>query len=668
MRMNVRLLSFAAALALPVIAVASSKDYVLSSPDRNLSVSVSTGDGIRYSVSRNGSELLCPSEISMTLLDGTEYGGKARVLRHSVKNVDQTIKTVAYKKAEVRDNYNQLTLEFKAFRLLFRAYDEGFAYRFVSKSSTPFIVKSEKASFVFADDYQAYVPYVRTEERDFEAQYMNSFENTYVHIPLSGWDSKRLAFLPVTVEAQDEVKLCVTEADLLDYPGMFLSNPDGGKTLAGVFAPYPKTVEQGGYHNLEGIVTSREDYLAKCSANEEFPWRIVMAAPQAKDLMNEDLVYKLSSPAEGTAEDWSWVRPGKAAWEWWHDWNIGGVDFKAGINTPTYKYYLDFAGEYGLEYMLVDEGWTEIGTADLLRVIPEFDLEEIVNYASGKNTGLILWAGYWALNKDIDGLCEHYSKLGVKGLKVDFTDRDDQVMVNFLRDVAAAAARHHLVLDFHGSFKPTGLQRTYPNILNIEGVAGQENLKWSADVDQVNYDLTIPFVRMAAGAMDYNNGAMKNASKWSFRPNTFEPMSQGTRCHQIAEYVVFDEPLAMLSDSPENYRKEPECVKFISEIPTSWLQTIALDGKIEDYAALAKQALDGSWYIGALNNWDPRDLVIDLSFLDDRSYEMICFEDGINADKKGTDYKMVTRTVPDDRKLTIHLASGGGWAARLVTR
>lgn len=651
--------------SLTLSASAASKDYTLSSPDGKLSVEISTSDAITYSVLLNGTAILRPSAISMTLSDGTVYGGGERILKATTSTAARTLKTVAYKKAEVTDNYNELKLEFKSFDLFFRAYDDGAAYRFVSKSEENFIVSSEQAEFAFPEDWRAFVPYVKEDYASFDNQFMNSFENYYEHIALSQWNSKRLAFLPLVVEAPDGVKICVTESDLLNYPGMFLNNPDGGGKLRGVFALYPKEIKQGGHNMLEGLIPSRENYLAKCSAMEAFPWRIVMVAREARELMDMDLVYRLGTPAAGSVKDWSWVKPGKVAWDWWNDWNIKGVDFKSGVNNDTYKYYIDFASAHNIEYVILDEGWAVNKKADLMQVVPAINLEELVSYASSKNVDLILWAGYWAFNRDIEGVCEHYAKMGIKGFKVDFMNRDDQIMVDFYRKSAEIAAKHHLLLDFHGAFKPAGLQRTYPNVINFEGVAGLEQMKWGTN-DQVTYDVTIPFVRMAAGSMDYTQGAMRNAIKKNFRPVNSEPMSQGTRCHQLAEYVIFDAPLTMLCDSPSNYIDEPECTGFIAAIPTIWQKTVALDGEIAEYAVMAKQAADGSWYVGALNNWTERDITIDMKFLENRLYEMTCYQDGANADKCASDFKVVTGRVPGNRKVDVHLAPGGGWAAHIV--
>lgn len=346
----------------------------------------------------------------------------------------------------------------------------------------------------------------------------------------------------------------------MDYPGMYLYGGAKDGTLAGVYAPYPKTVEQGGHNQLQMIVTARENYIARVAGPTCFPWRVMVVAENDAELLDNDMVYKISSPPTG---DFSWVKPGKVAWDWWNAWNLYGVDFAAGVNTETYKYYIDFASDHGIEYVILDEGWAVNKRADLMQVVPEIDLPGILGYAAERNVGIILWAGYWAFDRDMENICRHYSDMGVKGFKVDFMDRDDQQMVDFNRRAAETGARYGLLIDLHGTHKPTGLHRTYPNVVNFEGVNGLEQMKWSPDLDQVTYDVTIPFVRQVAGPMDYTQGAMRNATAGNYRSVYSEAMSQGTRCRQLAEYVVFESPLNMLCDSPSNYMNEKECLEFI---------------------------------------------------------------------------------------------------------
>lgn len=646
----------------------SQKQFVLKSPDSKVQVEVFVNRTIGYMVTHGGDRIIDKSPISMTVAGGESFGLNAKLISSSTRSVNQIINTAIYKKDKVVDNYNELTLKFKGdYQVIFRAYNDGLAYRFVSTAKKPFIIENEQAVFNFPADQKAYIPYVRggyeNQNGSFEKQFYNSFENAYTYNELSKWDSRRLAFLPLVVEAANGKKVCILEADLLNYPGMYLYNGNASNTLTGVFAPYPKEIKQGGHNMLQGEVQLREPFIAKFDGATNFPWRALVISENDSELTNNDMVYKLSTPAQSV--DYSWIKPGKVAWDWWNDWNLYGVDFRAGINNKTYKYYIDFASEHGIEYVILDEGWAVNLQADLMQVVPEINLKELVDYAKSKNVGLILWAGYYAFNRDIEGICKHYSEMGIKGFKVDFMDRDDQLMVDFHHKAAKIASKYHMLIDFHGTYKPTGLQRTYPNVINFEGVNGLEQLKWStSELDQVTYDVTIPFVRMVAGPMDYTQGAMRNAAKNNYRPVNSEAMSQGTRCRQLAEYIIFESPLNMLCDSPSNYMQESECTGFISAVPTVWDNTIALDGKIAQYVAIARQK-GNNWYVGAMTNWNGRQLELDLSFLGAGNYKGEVFRDGINADCAARDYVREVIDIPANKKLSISMASGGGYVVRI---
>lgn len=644
-------------------------NYQVSSPDGHITVSVTVGENISYTVSRDGQTLIAPSTISMNLSDGIVFGQNDKVRKTVRASFDETFPTVAYKKAEVRDNYNQILLNFKEFSLIFRAYDDGVAYRFVSNldKKKTYEVISEQAEFNFGEDRQAFIPYVNSGAKTVEGQFFNSFENTYTVQNLSQWRKDRLAFLPLVVAADDGVKILITEADLTNYPGMHVIGTEGSNSLKGTFAPYPKVIEQGGHNKLQGMVKERENFIAKASGDEIFPWRVIMVSTSDSQLAVNDMVWKLS-PKQDVGTDYGWVKPGKVAWDWWNDWNLYGVDFKAGINNETYKYYIDFASTHGIAYVILDEGWAVNLQADLFQVIPEIDIQELVDYGKERGVGIILWAGYWAFNREMEKVCKHYSEMGVKGFKVDFMDRDDQLMVNFHARAAETAARYDLMLDFHGTYKPTGLSRRWPNVVNYEGVHGLEQMKWRPkECDQVTYDVTVPFIRMAAGPMDYTQGAMRNASKSNYRPVYNEPMSQGTRCRQLAEYVVFDSPLNMLCDSPSNYIAEAECTEFIAACPETWDESLGVNGEIGKYITIARRSGD-AWYVGALTNWDERDITLDLSFLSEGEWTLDIFEDGPNAEKAARDYVHTTATVPADRKITAHLAPGGGWVAKITRK
>ncbi len=653
---------FVLALAVMALAgiVAHAKVYSLLSPDGSICVTLNTDGQMTLTVTHDGVQVLAPSPVAIQRTDGVTWGHDAKVQKVTKAEVNTVVKSPLYRASEINDNYNSLALRMKgSWSIELRAYDDGVAYRFISHDKKPFTILDEQAEFCFPADAEAAVPYVSRGD-DFNSQYQTSFENTYTISKVSELDSKRLAFLPLTVYASGDTKLCFTEVNLRDYPGMYLYNPDGSQSLTADFAPYPKETYQGGHNNLQIKITEREGYIAKVAAPRTFPWRAIVIGNDV-EIASSDMTYLLAD--KSNIEDVSWIKPGKVAWDWWNAWNIAGVDFEAGINNETYKYYIDFAAENGIEYVILDEGWAVNKKADLFQVIPAIDLEKLVKHADSKGVGLILWAGYWAFDRDMESVCKHYSEMGIKGFKVDFMDRDDQIMTDFNYRAAEMAAKYHLVLDLHGTHKPAGLNRTWPNVLNFEGVHGLEQMKWSKpSVDQMEYDVMIPFIRQVAGPMDYTQGAMLNAIKKNYRPCNTEPMSQGTRCHQLALYTVLESPFNMLCDSPTNYLREPECTKFIAEIPTVWDETIILDGKMGEYIITARRSGD-KWYIGAITDWNARDLEIDLFFLGDGKWTMKSFSDGVNAHRKGTDYKVFTDDVASGSKVKVHLAPGGGWTA-----
>ena len=637
------------------------KTYMLQSPDRNLTVTVKTGDRLSYSVRHGQTLVLDDSPAALSLDNGVTLGVPATVKSTKHTTVDNVIQAHFYKRNEIHDYYNELAINFKGnYKVIFRAYDEGVAYRFETSFNKPFNVVSETADFNFDKDYTAWIPYVnaRKGEGDFiDQQFFTSFENTYTVTPLSKMEPDRLVFLPAMVELDDGKKVVITEADLEDFPGLLLRNEQGKTGFTAIHAGYPKEEEQGGHNNLQYVVKERERFIAKAQGQRSFPWRCMVISENDKDLADSDLVYLLASPCR--VDDLSWIRPGKVAWDWWNAWNLYGVPFKAGINNDTYIYYIDFASQYGIEYVILDEGWAVNKKADLFQVVPEINLKELVAYGKERNVGLVLWAGYAAIDKDMEQVCRHYSEMGIKGFKVDFMDRDDQKVVDFYYRMAEMAAKYLLFIDFQGAYKPTGLSRTYPNVLNYEGVYGLEQAKWDSESDLVLNEVTIPFIRMVAGSFDYTQGAMKNANKYNFVPLYTEPMSQGTRCRQLAEYVIFESPFNMLCDSPSNYLKEDECTQFIARVPTTWDETVVLDAKVGEYLVVARKK-DFRWYVGAITNWEERDLVIDLSALPGFGAKSgRVFRDGPNANRVAKDYVAEQLQVMG-RTVKVHLAKGGG--------
>ena len=656
-------------LALCAIAVAQARptERSITSPDGSLKLTVTIDKDIRWSVTDGSTTVIAPSQIAMQVGPEEVWGVNPILRKATTGSIDERIPSPLYKKAEVEDRCTTLTLSFKGdYAIELRAYDNAAAYRFVSTRKAPYTVKHEVAEFNFEDDNMVYCSYVRSnEKKSFAEQYYNSFEGPYVLEPMSKMGNNRLMYLPVLVDMGNK-KVCITESDLRSYPGLYLYNSNNDTGLESNFAPVPDKITQGGHNMLQGEVQTAKPYIAEVAGARSFPWRICIVADNDAELLDDDMVFRLSQP--NAIGDTSWIKAGKVAWGWWNNWGLYGVDFQPGINNRTYEYYIDFAARNGIEYVILDEGWSVNLKADLMQVVPEIDVKHLCDYGKERGVGIVLWAGYWALDRDMERVMKHYSEMGVKGFKIDFMDRDDQPMVEFYERAASTAAKYHLMCDFHGAFKPSGLSRMYPNVVNYEGVNGLEQVKWSTleELDQVTYDVQIPFIRMVAGPMDYTQGAMMNSQKRGYRYSNAEPMSQGTRCRQLAMYVVFESPFNMLCDSPTAYEKEMECTEFIATIPTVWDQTVAMDGKVGEYCVIARRAGD-VWYVGGMTNWDERELELDLSFLGEGNYKVTAFKDGVNANKIARDYSK-TESSLEGRTMKVKMAMGGGFALKIEKR
>jgi len=642
-----------------LLSAQKSKVFELKSPDNKIAIKLEVGAKMLWSVQHDGQQIIAPSSISLQLESGEVLGDQAKITTSKAEKVNQVITAINYKKASIPDQYNQLIVNCKGdYSVIFRIYNDGVAYRFSMKKKGEVIVKNEEANFNFTNDYKAFVPYMW----DYRGgvKFNHSFEALYKEINISKFATDSLAFLPLLVDVGNNKKAVILEADLEDYPGMYLNMNSTKKGFMGVYAQYALETKLGGYQGMNLIPTKRADYIAKTNGTRNFPWRAVVISAQDKDLLNNDMVQKLASPSK--IADPSWIKPGLVAWDWWSDWNISHVDFKAGYNTTTYKYYIDFAAANKLEYIVMDWGWSS--HTDILNVIaPDINIQEIVDYGKQKGVGVVLWASWYAVQTEMDQAFPKYAKMGVKGFKIDFIDRDDQLAVSSLYEIAKKAAEYQLIVDYHGAFKPTGLQRTYPNVVGYEGVKGLENYKWATE-DQPRYTVSIPFIRMMAGPMDYTPGAMRNTNKANYRPIDAFPMSMGTRCNQLAMYVMFEAPFQMLADNPTTYMKEQECTDFIAKVPTTTDETVALDGKVGEYAAIARKKGE-IWFVGTMTNWTPRELTLDFSFLGAGTYQATIFKDGFNADRDATDYKKEVVKISSGNKLKIQLAPGGGWAARI---
>jgi Glycoside hydrolase 97. len=626
------------------------KEYKVISPDSKISLTINVGTDIKWSATREGKEIINNSKIAMILANGKILGENEKVRKAAVSQLNDIIKpVVANKKSEIIDNCNILTITFSSgFSLQFRAYNDGVAYRFETSMKDEITVKNEISDFIFPAGSHSWYP--------LETSFMSHNERTFIYSSLDTIANKHLASLPTLFQVNG-VDVLITESDIEDYPGMWLVGGGSGK-ISGVWSKYPDTEKQKG--ELDLLITSTKDYIAKTNGVRTFPWRVFVIAPSDIKLLESDMVYKLAPPNK--IADTKWIKPGHVAWDWWNANNIYGVDFRAGINNDTYKYYIDFASKNKIEYIILDAGWYD--SSNILKSIPDINIPELCHYAESKNVGVILWVAWKTFWDKMDEAVVLYEKWGVKGVKVDFMQRDDQKVVNFYLEAARKTAEHHLIIDFHGAYKPDGLGRTWPNALTREGVKGMENDKWSKDIDP-DHDATIPFTRMVAGPMDYTPGAMVNMDKANFTPNYTRPESQGTRAHQVALYIIYESPLQMLSDSPSTYMKEQETTDFIVNIPTVWDDIIGIDGKVGDYLLLARRS-GKEWFVGAITDWTSRDMDLDLSFLPAGNYSMEIFRDGINADRYAGDYKHLKTNVKSGDKMKIHLAPGGGWAARIT--
>ncbi|MFW6159983.1 MAG: glycoside hydrolase family 97 protein [Acidobacteriota bacterium] len=625
------------------------EEHELLSPDERIKVNIAIGESITYSVHYDNQKNIASSPLLLKTKEQGILGKNPRLIDSSSRTVKEIIRPVVPTKSkEIDDHYNELTLTFENnYQVEFRAYNDGVAYRLVSTYEGPLQIIDEEVTLNFTKDHQVYFPA--------EESFLTHSERLYQYLSLSQITWEQMGGLPLLIDIKDGPKIAVTEASLIDYPGLYLTG-NSNFSLTSKFPSVALKERQTRDRTVEAVL--RAAHIAETRAPRSFPWRILVIAEREGQLIESQIVYKLSP--EPRIDDPSWIKPGKAAWDWWNNLNIYGVDFAAGINTATYKYFIDFASSHGIEYIIMDEGWSD--TTDLFKVNADLNMEEILSYGSEKNVGIILWVVWKTLDDQLQPALDLFEKWGVKGIKVDFMQRDDQWMVNYCWKIAEEAAKRKLLVNFHGAYKPAGLRRAYPNVLTREGVLGLEHSKWSRQPTP-EHNLTIPFIRMLAGPMDYTPGAMVNAQEKDFAPLFSTPMSLGTRCHQLAMYVVYESPLQMLADSPTRYLREKECLDFISKVPVTWDKTRVLEAAVGDYVLIARQKGD-HWYAAAMTDWTPRELTLDLSFLEPGSYQAEIFRDGINAGRNGNDYKKIVTTVTSPSTIKIKLAPGGGWAAR----
>ncbi|MEA1886819.1 MAG: glycoside hydrolase family 97 protein [Bacteroidota bacterium] len=629
---------------------AGAQENRLNSPDGKIELTVVYDTQVSWEVKKGDKQLVLPSGISMELTNEKFPAEKDRIRKTETIKINEIVKAVVpHKDSEIQDLCNEITIHFKSgFSLVFRVYNDGVAYRLTSDIKGNIIVMNEQAEMNLPQGSMAWYP--------LEESFMSHNERTYIPTSLDTIEEKHLASLPVLFKSNG-VNILATESALEDYPGMWLRG-NGSNALKGVFPYYPDEESLVGDRNKR--VISRRDFMAETKGERSFPWRVFIISDTDAGLVESNMAYLLAD--ECRMENTSWIKPGKVAWDWWNNLNIYGVDFRAGINTKTYEYYIDFAAEYDIEYVILDEGWYRLG--DVLDLNPNIDIEHLCNYAESKGVGIILWVVWNTFGDKLYAALPQYAAWGVKGIKVDFMQRDDQEVVNYYWNIAEKAAAYKLIVDFHGAYKPAGLRRTWPNVLTREGVKGLENTKWSDDITP-DHDLTIPFIRMVAGPMDYTPGAMVNFDSINFRPSWNRPASMGTRVHQMAMYVLYESPLQMLADSPSNYRKEKECTGFIAEVPVTWDETRVMQAEVGNYLVIARRKGE-DWFLGAMTDWSAREFDVDLSFLDEGEYKAVIFSDGINADRFAEDYDKTETSVSKEDTIKITMASGGGYVARIT--
>ena len=621
----------------------------LSSPNGEIKVTLNITDKIYYSIAYDGDVLLKDNSLQLALKDEV-LGQNPRLRRRKYVSVDEQLTPVMpLKFSTVTNQYNQLTLTFKNYSVEFRAYDDGVAYRFVTSRKGEVEVLGEEFAVNFPDDYLLHLQQ--------PGGFKTSYEEPYTHVFSNEWKpSDKMSVLPVLIDTRKQYKILISESDLTDYPCMFLKGP-GDNGIVSTFPKAPLAFGEDGDRSLK--ITQEADYIAKTSGARNYPWRYFVLTKDDRQLLENTMTYKLAG--KNQLQDVSWIKPGQVSWEWWNDASPYGpdVNFVSGYNLETYKYYIDFASKFGIPYIIMDEGWAK-STRDPYTPNPKVDLHELIRYGKEKNVGIVLWLTWLTVENNFD-LFKTFNEWGIKGVKIDFMDRSDQWMVNYYERVAKEAAKHHLFVDFHGSFKPAGLEYKYPNILSYEGVRGMEQMGGCYPDNSIY----LPFMRNAVGPMDYTPGAMISMQPNVYRAARPNSASIGTRAYQLALFVIFESGLQMLADNPTLYYRNEDCTRFITSVPVTWDETVALEAKAGEYAIIAKRKGD-KWFIGGMTNngQTEREFAVKLDFLKkDRAYQMTSFEDGINAGRQAMDYRCKSSQVKNGDVLTVKMVRNGGFAA-----
>lgn len=647
----IKVTSCVVAMVVGITAYCHAAHFELQSPNGRLQMSISNDTRLVYSLSMDGNEVVATSPIGMLMNDGRIWNGAAPIVDVAKRSHDAIVNPLFGKNKSIRDNYNELKISFNDYDVYFRLYNEGAAYRFVGtgNSSDSLVVAHETATFNLTCNPAVTLPDTTT---------YTSWEVTHsMYDHLSDMKDGEWGLTPMIFDNRThDYKVVVAESDLHNYPGMYLRKEQG--VMCGHWAQYPRKVEMGSWGNFITVVTERENYLARTSAQHAFPWRIIMVSDNDCDLYTNEMIYLLAKPQQITDTDW--IRPGKATWEWWHCAILENAPFPSRtLSTQLYKYYIDFASENNIEYLLVDAGWSNV--FNHLDCNPDIDIKEVIRYGKEKNVGVWLWTVAATLFHNKHVYLDSISAWGAAGVKIDFFDRDDAGIIPEYEELARACAERHLMVDFHGCSKPTGLHRAYPNILTYEAMRGAECAKWDTSSDPV-YRLQNAFTRMLCGGTDYTPGSMRNATRETFRPIDGQlPMTLGTRCGDMALYLIIDSPFSMLADSPDEYRKYPDLLKYLAQVPTVWDETKALKARYGEYLVVARRSGD-VWYVGGINDWNSRTHTIDLSFLPQGvEYEAELFCDTPHSNTDANVYKREEKRVTSAHKLNIKTEQGGGF-------
>jgi len=645
------------------IAIAQNNSIRVASPDGQVAVVLATGtvppepnappfvrpvEGLRYSVEFHGKPLYRDSPLGLKLQDQDPLGPGMRPVNTEQGSGDQTYTIPVGKTSTVRDHYNSVRADFedaqgRKLTVEARAYDDGVAFRYILPEQAAIKnanIEHELTEFHYSTDATLYSLIVDG--------FQSPYEDEYQVRQVSGLHHDWLIALPLLANVPGTGWVAITEADIENYAGMYVRKAGAPLAVRAELSPR----------------LDKQTIAVQADAPVTTPWRVLMIGDEPGRLVESNIILNLNPPSK--IADTSWIKPGKSAWDWWSGEAAPNVSFKTGMNTATMKHYIDFASASGFPYMLIDAGWAKAdrngpqdyaALADITQVTPEVDMPELLRYAKEKHVAIWLWSHWTSVDKYMNEAFPLFEKWGVAGVKIDFMNRDDQEMVRWYRHVVELAAQHHLMIDYHGAFKPDGLRRTYPNLLTREGVMGKEYLKWSARTTPV-HNTTLPFTRMLAGPLDYTPGAFGNVTRDQFMPRDKEPMAPNTRAHELALYVVLESPLMMVSDYPEHYAGQHD-FEFIRQVPVTWDEVCVLNGRPMENITVARRS-GKDWYVGSITNWNARTVQVPLSFLGEGKYIAEIYADAPDAGSDATHTTFTRQAVDRSTTLEVKMAPGGG--------